>query len=89
MRQLLRGHFLQKTFYRISMDTVGYSPTQLVLGKNPNSPNFIENNLPVQEPSTKSFHIATHLTALHAARKAFVESESSKTALRKNTPLFF
>ena len=70
----------------------GYRPTQLLLGKNPNLPNFIENNLPAQEPSTKSFHIATRLTALHAARKAFIESESSnklKTALRKNTRSFF
>ena len=39
----------------------GYSPTQLILGKNANLSNFIENNLPAQEPSTKSFHIATNL----------------------------
>ena len=89
MRQLLRGHFQLKNSLS---NNNGYSPAQLVLGKNPNLPNFIENNLPAQEPSTKSFHIATRLTALHAARKAFIESESSnklKTALRKNTRSFF
>ena len=43
--------------------------------------------MPAQESVVKSPDIITHLTALHAARKSYVESESCnklKTALRKN-----
>ena len=65
----------------------GFSPSQLVFGQNPSLPNFINNKLPAQESVVKSPDIITHLTALHAARKSYVESESCnklKTALRKN-----
>ena len=57
-----------------------FSPSQLVFRQNPSLPNFINNKLPAQE-------IFIHLTALHAARKPYIESESCnklKTALRKN-----
>ena len=62
---------------------------QLVFGQNPSLPNFINNKLPAQESVVKSPDIITHLTALHAARKSHIESESCnklKTALQKNVP---
>ena len=65
----------------------GFSPSQLVFGQNPSLPNFISNKLPAHESIVKSPDIITHLTALHAARKSYIESESCnklKTALRKN-----
>ena len=65
----------------------GFSPSQLVFGQNPSLPNFINNKLPAQESVVKSPDIITHLIALHAARKSYIESESCnklKTALRKN-----
>ena len=65
----------------------GFSPSQLVFGRNTNLPNFINNKLPAQETTCKSFDIGLHISALHAARKAFIETESSsklKLALQKN-----
>ena len=64
----------------------GFSPSQLVFGRNTNLPNIIDNKLPAQEKSTLP-DIALHISALHAARKAFIATESSnkiKLALRKN-----
>lgn len=64
----------------------GFSPSQLVFGRNTNLPNIIDHKLPAQEKSTLP-DIALHISALHAARKAFIATESSnkiKLALRKN-----
>ena len=58
----------------------GYSSNQLVFGTNPN----LSDGLPAMEGKTSSE--VTHLNALHAARKAFIESESSeriRKALKK------
>ena len=57
----------------------------LVFGQNPNLPNIQHAELPAFEDSTSSMVFAEHLNALHAAREAFIESESSeriKRALR-------
>ena len=54
----------------------GFSPAQLVFSRNTSLPNFIRNILPAQEVITKSIDTPSHLTTLHAARKAFIESES-------------
>ena len=54
----------------------GFSPSKLVFGKNPSLPSFISNKLPAQESVVKSPDITTYLTALHAARKSYIESES-------------
>ena len=66
----------------------GYSPNQLVFGKNPIYPSILDANLPALEESTSSTIVATHLNALHAARQAMVKSESSiklKRALKSKT----
>ena len=54
----------------------GFSPAQLVFGRNKNLPNFLDNKLPAQE-NPNSPYIASHISALHAARSAFIASESS------------
>ena len=65
----------------------GFSPFQLVFGRNPNLPNILEDNPSALEVTTSSEIVRKQITALHAARKAFIESESSeciRRALRKN-----
>ena len=44
----------------------GFSPAQLVFGRNPNLPNFLDNKLPAQEKPT-SPDVALHISTLHAA----------------------
>ena len=64
----------------------GFSPAKLIFGRNMNLPNFLDNKLPVQENPTSPY-IASHISALYAARRASVASQSSsksKLALRKN-----
>ena len=63
----------------------GYSPNQLVFGKNPNLPTVIGSEL---EGVSSSKLIADHLNCMHTARKAFIESEASdklRSALRRKT----
>ena len=54
----------------------GYSPYQLVFGKNPKLPNIISDGPPAWEEGTMSEALAKHLNALHSARMAFIRSES-------------
>lgn len=64
----------------------GYSPHQLVFGQNPNLPSVLIDKPPALEGTTKSEWVAKHISALHAARKAFTEAECSeriRRALRK------
>ena len=56
----------------------GYSINQLVFGYNPNFPSVVTKKLPAMESKTSSEIILEHLIALHCARKAFVESETSE-----------
>ena len=56
----------------------GFSPFQLFFGRNSNLPNILEDKPPALEGTTSSEIVAKHITALHAARKAFIESESSE-----------
>ena len=66
----------------------GYSLNQLVFGYNPNFPSVLTNKLRVMESKTSSEIVLEHLTALHCARKAFVESEASERlnrAIKKQT----
>ena len=56
----------------------GFSPFQLVFGRNPNLPNILEDKPPALEGTTSSEIVAKQITALYAARKAFIESESSE-----------
>ncbi len=54
----------------------GFSSYQLVFGKNPNLPNIMCDGLPALEGLSSSEALDKHLNSLHAARKAFVESET-------------
>ena len=66
----------------------GFSPYQLVLGRNVSLPSVVTDKPPALEGSTESRTVAEHLTALHSARKAFVAAESSekiRRALRRQT----
>ena len=55
----------------------GYSPNQLVFGKNPNLLSVLTDEPPALENFTSSQVVADHLNAISAARKSFVEAESS------------
>ena len=56
----------------------GFSPIQLVLGTNPNLPSVSTNRLPAMENLEKSEAVIKHLTALHAAKRAFTKAELSE-----------
>lgn len=58
------------------INTYGYSPNQLVFGRNPNLPNIITDGPPSWEEENVSQALLKHLKALHATRKAFIASES-------------
>ena len=60
----------------------GFSPNQLVFGKNPNFPSVLIDNPPALEGKTSSEVIANHLNAMHAARQAFVQAEASEKLRR-------
>jgi transposase InsO family protein len=60
----------------------GFSSNQLVFGKNPNLPNIMVDKLPALHGVTQSKALAKHLTALHTAREAFIQSESEERIRR-------
>ena len=55
----------------------GFSPNQLVLGKNPNFPKVCDDLLPALENKTTSEIVAKNLIALHQDRQNYIKSESS------------
>ena len=62
----------------------GFSPYQLVFGRNTNLPSTFTDKLPAPDGQPRSFTVGNHITAL----QAFVATESSekiKRALRKQT----
>ena len=64
----------------------GYSSYQLVFGKNPNLPSILTDKLPALNEKSMSQMVGDHISALHATRKAFTETECSeriRRALRK------
>ncbi|CAC5364881.1 unnamed protein product [Mytilus coruscus] len=66
----------------------GYSPYQLVYGRNPNLPSVLTDKLPALEGTTMSEIVGKHIETLHSARTAFTRSECSeriRRALRKQT----
>ena len=66
----------------------GFSPNQLAFGHNPNLPVLCESTVATAEEKTSSQLIGNHLNAMHAARRAFVECESSdkmRRALKSQT----
>ena len=65
----------------------GFSPNQLVFGRNPNFPSVMHDKLPALEGKTTSEVVSDNLNAMHSARKAFIASEASekiRRALRHN-----
>ena len=65
----------------------GYSPNQLVFGKNVNLPSVAHDTLPALEEPTHSELVRENLNAMHKARENFIKSEASekiKRALKHN-----
>ena len=65
----------------------GFSPNQLVFGRNPCYPNVFSDMPPALNPSPSSDLVRQNLNAMHTAREAFVKYESSeklRRALRHN-----
>ena len=60
----------------------GFSPNQLVFGKNPNFLAVEGNKPPALEGKTTSEIVACNLNAMHAARQAFIKSESAEKLRR-------
>lgn len=61
----------------------GYTPNQLVFGKNTNYPSVLTNKLPAlnaTEASSKT--VSDNLSALHSARKEFIKAECSEKIKR-------
>ena len=55
----------------------GFSPYQLVFGKNPKLPNIITDPLPTWDDEGISGALLNHLKAMKAARQEFIKQESS------------
>ena len=56
----------------------GFSPYQLVMGRNPTIPSILSyENLPALNNTTSSKIVAEHLSAMEVARKKFIELENS------------
>ena len=66
-----------------SLEThLGFSPNQLVFGRNPNNPACFRDKPPALEPPSGSDLVRTHLNAMHSARQAFIQNESSEKLKR-------
>nr|CAB3262901.1 uncharacterized protein LOC100184952 [Phallusia mammillata] len=64
----------------------GFSPNQIVFGRNPHLPSILTDSLSALEDGYGT--VESHMAALHTARKAFVTSQTSekiRRALRKQT----
>ena len=53
-----------------------FSPNQLVFGRNPNLPSFLNDKLPALEGVSTSEVVASNLNAMYAARKQFIKCKS-------------
>lgn len=60
----------------------GWSPYQLVFGRNPRIPTVEIDQLPALENITSSATFAKHINAMHSSREAFVKSEASERIRR-------
>ena len=59
-----------------------WRPYQLVFGVNPNFPSVLVDKAPALEETTISEVFAEHFNALHSARRAFIQAESSERIRR-------
>ena len=62
--------------------SAGYSPYQLVFGRNPKLPSVLHDDPPALEGKTINSTFADHLNTLFSARQAFVKAESSEKIRR-------
>ena len=60
----------------------GFSPNMIVFGRNPNYPSVITNKPPGNNRECISEYIAKNLMAMHSARMALIEQESSEKLRR-------
>ena len=60
----------------------GFSPYQLVLGRNPNIPGNSANKLPALSDQSASQLVADHLNSLRISRQAYIEAEYSNRVTR-------
>ena len=60
----------------------GYSPNQLVFGRNPNLPGLLNDKLPALEGVSTSEVVADNLNVMHGARKQFIACESLEKVRR-------
>ena len=60
----------------------GFSPNQLVFGYNPSLPSVLRNQPPSFDRISSSELVANNLNALHSARQAFIQAESSEKLQR-------
>ena len=64
------------------ISVLGFSPYQLVFGKNPNIPGNSNNALPAMSSYTTSQTVANHLNSLRTAREAYIKAENSDRVQR-------
>ena len=60
----------------------GFSCHQLVFGRNPRMPDIVSATLPTLEGKTSSEKFASHLNALHSARREFIKANASEKIRR-------
>ena len=65
-----------------AVNNYGFSPNQLLFGKNPNFPSVLIDKLPALEGKTSSEIIASHLNAMHLAHNVCIEVEASEKLRR-------
>ena len=77
------------------LNVYGYSPNQLVFGRNPNTPAVHSDRPPAENSSADlSEYLSRNLAALHSARRAFIQQESCERLRRalsrksRNIPFF-
>ena len=69
----------------------GFSPNQIMFGRQPNLPSIANDKLPALEGTTVSEKVSNNISALYAARRAFAIADSSeriRKALRHKTRPF-
>ena len=67
---------------KIQCSVHGFSPNQLVFGRNPNLHSILIDKLPVLEGVFTSDVVASNLNVMHAARKQFIMCESLEKLAR-------
>ena len=62
---------------KLTKNVNGFSPNQLVFRENPNFPTALNSKLPALVGLPSSRVVANNINAMHTARQAFIQSESS------------